>query len=246
MNDLMLHSGGQILNYEELKAVPTPPATATWTPIPHALLFHAVRAEITAAGLLISRESLAISHGKSGIYGDRFFGLVEIQDETRADYHLVVGLRNSHSREYPIGLCVGSHVLICENLAFASEVVLSRRHTHYAARDLPRLINQAVGRLGDLRDDQNRRIEAYRNTSITDPQFHDLAIRSIDAGVLAASKVPHLLVEYRQPRHEEFSPRTLWSAFNAFSELLKDYDIQALPRRTQALHGLCDMICGLS
>ena len=104
----------------------------------------------------------------------------------------------------------------------------------------------SFGRLGDMRDDQNRRIEAYQNTDITDPQFHDLTIRSIDAGVLAASKVPHLLTEYRRPCHEEFAPRTLWSAFNSFSETLKDYDIQTLPRRTQALHGLCDMICHLS
>lgn len=124
--------------------------------------------------------------------------------------------------------------------------MISRKHTRFIRRDLPRLISGAVGKLGDLREQQSRRIEAYQNTLVSDPQFHDLAIRAIDAGVLAASKVPHLLSEYRQPRHEAFAPRTLWSGFNAFTEMLKSYDLQDLPRRTQALHGLCDLICGLS
>jgi len=33
---------------------------------------------------------------------------------------------------------------------------------------------------------------------------------------------------------------------NAMTEVLKNYDLQDLPRRTQALHGLCDLLCHLS
>lgn len=245
MNELMLHRGGQILNYEDLKAVPTPPATATWTPIPHCELLDGIKSQLLMDHLVITREVLAISHGALGTPGDRFFGLLEIKSQS-ATYNLTIGLRNAHDRAYTAGLCVGSHVFVCSNLAFSAEVVISRKHTRFIRRDLPRLISNAVGRLGDLRDRQSQRIEAYQNTAIADPQFHDLAVRAIDAGVLAASKVPHLLAEYRQPRHEEFAPRTVWSGFNAFTEVLKSYDLQDLPRRTQALHGLCDMICGLS
>ena len=195
--------------------------------------------------LVITREVLAISNGALGMPGDRFFGLLEIQSENES-YALTVGVRNSADRSFPAGLCVGSKVFICSNLSFSSEVVISRRHTRFIRRDLPRLISDAVGRLGDLRDHQSQRIEAYQNTALSDPQLNDLAIRSLDAGVLAASKLPRLLAEYREPAHEEFRPRTVWSAFCAYTETLKDYDLQTLPRRTQALHGLCDMICGLS
>ena len=112
--------------------------------------------------------------------------------------------------------------------------------------DLPRLINDAVGRLGDLRDQQGRRIEAYRNAALTDVQFHDLAIRAIDADVIPVTRLPQVLSEYREPRHEEFRPRTVWSAFNSFTETLKTANLNALPRKTQALHGLCDMMSHLS
>ena len=245
MNDLMLHHSGQILSYEDLKAVPTPLATATWTPIPHFELLDGIKRQLAMDHLVITREVLAISHGALGTPGDRFFGLLEIQSQDQ-NYSLTIGVRNGHDRSIVAGLCVGSQVFVCSNLAFSAEVVISRKHTRFIRRDLPRLISDAMGRLGDLRDHQSQRIEAYQNTALSDPQLNDLAIRSLDAGVLAASKLPHLLAEYREPAYEEFRPRTVWSAFCAYTETLKDYDLQTLPRRTQALHGLCDMICGLS
>jgi hypothetical protein len=41
------------------------------------------------------------------------------------------------------------------------------------------------------------------------------------------------------------NPRTAWSLFNAFTEALKG-NIGEFPRRTQALHGLMDLECGLA
>lgn len=245
MGDLLLHRGGREVSEVELAAVPIPPATPTWTPIPHHELLSAVRREINASGLVIARQQLALSHSALGAEGDRFFGLLEIQSPNET-YATTIGVRNSSDRSFPAGLCVGSRVFVCSNLAFSAEVVISRKHTRFIRRDLPRLITAAVGRLGDLQDHQSRRIEAYQNTALGDPQLNDLAIRSLDAGVLAASKLPRLLAEYREPAHEEFRPRTVWSAFSAFTEVLKSYDLQDLPRRTQTLHGLCDLLCHLS
>ena len=245
MNSLLLHPCTDEATYDDLKAVVIPEPTPTWTPIPHVELLDAVSREVTASGLVIRSQTLALSNATSGAYGDRFFGLLEIQNG-HGDYCLVIGLRNSHDRTFPAGLCVGSFVLVCANLAFSAEIVVMRRHTTRIRRDLPRLINDAVGRLGDLRDQQGRRIEAYRNTALSDIQFHDLAIRAIDADIIPVTKLPQVLTEYREPRHEEFQPRTVWSGFNAFTSVLKTANLNALPRKTQALHGLCDMMSHLS
>lgn len=246
MNNVILHGANSTeVTPEELQAVHTPNPSATWTPIPHTALIESVKREIAMGDLTIAHEMLVVSNTRSGAFGDRFFGLLEIQSPDES-YRLTVAVRNSHDRQFPAGLCVGSHVTVCDNLAFSAEIVIARKHTRHIQRDLPRLIHEAVGKLGDLRERQSRRIEAYKTTPLGDAQFHDILVRSLDARVICASKLPQVLEVYRKPQHEEFAPRTVWSGFNAFTEVLKAYDLQDLPRRTQALHGLCDQLSHLS
>ena len=66
MNGILLHQGGNEVSYEDLQKIETPLATSTWTPIPHAALLSAVKSEMTGTGLLIQRESLAVSSASNG------------------------------------------------------------------------------------------------------------------------------------------------------------------------------------
>jgi hypothetical protein len=127
--------------------------------------------------------------------------------------------------------------------SFSGQVVLARKHTAHIERDLPQLVARSVGRLGGLREAQERRFLTYRAQELTDAQVHDALIRSLDARVLPVTKVPDVLREWRQPRHAEFrAGRTAWRLFNAFTEALKG-NLAELPKRTQALHGLLDAFC---
>ena len=52
--------------------------------------------------------------------------------------------------------------------------------------------------------------------------------------------------EWRQPRHDDFKPRTVWSLFNAFTEVAKETSLFSLPKRTITLHGLMDSQAGFT
>jgi hypothetical protein len=69
----------------------------------------------------------------------------------------------------------------------------------------------------------------------------------MDARVVPVRQVPDVLAEWRHPRHREFAEagRTAWRLFNAFTEVIKGRALDLLPRRTQALHGLMDIACGV-
>jgi hypothetical protein len=79
-----------------------------------------------------------------------------------------------------------------------------------------------------------------------DLQAHDLIIRACDVGVCSNRLIPAVLHEWREPRHSVFEGRNVWSLFNSFTEALKDGNLNELPKRTEALHGLLDVAVGLN
>jgi hypothetical protein len=78
----------------------------------------------------------------------------------------------------------------------------------------------------------------YKEAHITDIEAHDLVIRATDVGVCSNRLIPPVLHEWREPRHDAFESRNVWSLFNAFTESQKDSNLAELPKRTEALHGL--------
>ncbi len=238
---LILHCGAHAVPRTELSKSPTPPATPTWSPIPHLVLLDFVEQALRAGGLRISGEAHGLSHE-----GDRYFGLLEVQADTpRPDSARVVGLRNSHDQRFSAGLVAGCGVMVCDNLSFSGEVKLSRKHTSGLLEDLPVLIPEAVNRLKKFWNAHEDRVRIYRGYALDQGLAHDLIIRAVDAGVCSNRLIPSVLEEWRHPRHQEFEPRTAWSLFNGFTEVLKG-NVFELPRRTDRLHHLFDSEVGFS
>lgn len=237
--NLVLHCGAHVVPRRQLDRVITPDATDTWQPIPHEAYVAQIERELPQHGLKVVQEAHALTHD-----GGRYFGLMQIQNgSTNPDYTWVLGLRNSHDKSLPAGLVAGSQVFVCDNLAFSGEVQVSRKHTAYILRDLPVLIGNAISNLLSRFHDQDRRVERYKACRLGDTDAHDLTVRALDAGVICASRIPDVLHEWREPRHETFRPRTTWSWFNAVTETLKGA-LHVLPSRTQKLYALCDDYAG--
>jgi len=177
----------------------------------------------------------------------RYFGMLQVANcQDAQDYSYVLGLRNSHDKKFPAGLAVGAGVFVCDNLSFSGEISIARRHTVNINRDLPQLVNRAIGQLSEKWNDQETRFAAYKATELSEMQVHDLAIRMLDAGAVTACQIPHVIKEWRTPRHAEFAEsRTAWRMFNAVTEIGKENSIFVLPKRTQALHAILDTTCGI-
>lgn len=239
MNGLMLHTGAKAISAEQLACVPTPEPTETHRPIPHYQLLSLVRETLTNQGAVIRSES----HGL-GRDGSRYFGLLDIRG-AESQWGMVVGIRNSHDKSFPAGLVCGAQVFVCDNLSFSGEVRLARKHTNRILDHLPAMIRGAVGKLVDLRGEQERRFLAYRETPLGHPAAMHLIGAAYRHGAIPASRVGPIIDEWHQPRHAEFAERhNVWRLFNACTEGLKG-SLTALPARTQAIHGMLDEVCGL-
>lgn len=241
--ELNLHSGGELVCRQAVHEVVTPPATASWTPVPHGRLINNVSDSLTRAGLEIVHEQFALAKD-----GARMFGLLQVArpGEDAGDYSLVMGVRNSHDRSFSAGFCVGAGVFVCSNLSFRSEINIARKHTRHVLRALPELVDLGIGRLIEHRNKQDLRFGSYKQLELTDHHASDLIIRAFEQRVVGPLRIQAVIDQWRNSNHPEFAERNGWRLFNAFTEALKGSTLAELPRRTQALHGLLDKECGLA
>lgn len=263
-SNLIIHCGAAVVERDAVAQVVTPERTDTWTPISHLEFLNQVEANLGGQNLRVVNQAHALTKN-----GDRYFGLLQVDNrpadivseewygkqdsahikfEQQSEYGYIVGLRNSHDKSYPASLVVGSQVFVCDNLSFSGEIKVSRKHTTYISRDLPALTAKAIGLLAEKWTDQENRFTAYKQHELSNVDAHDLLIRALDIKAVTAQQIPHVLREWRTPRHPEFAAcgPTAWRLFNAVTEVAKDTgSLWGLPRRTTALHGLLDQACGL-
>jgi hypothetical protein len=249
--NLILHCGSSRVEREQLAKVRTPRATQSWQPISHLSLLKQVELSLGNENYQIVNEAHGLSRD-----GARYFGLLQVSRQSveselnysqEQEYGFVVGLRNSMDKRFPAGICAGSSVFVCDNLSFFSEVKVTRKHTTFIKRDLPFLTARAIGQLGQKWHNEETRFAAYKQHELSEPAAHDLLIRALDSRAVTATQIPHILKEYRAPRHPEFAANgfTAWRFFNSITEIAKESGIWALPNRTSALHGLLDIECGV-
>jgi len=239
--NLMIHTGGFHVEREQLNIVATPEPTASWSPIPHWQLVDEVQRSLGAAGYSIISQEHALARNNA-----RYFGLLELASANDA-YNTIVGIRNSHDKSFPAGLVVGSGVFVCDNLCFSGEIKVGRRHTSNINRDLPGLIDAAVGRVNNIRLSQEARIGAYKQTEFAQHLSDHLLIELLRARVVNATKIPKILRSYENPEHPEFKVDgfTAWRFFNSVTEHLKG-GLADLPRIGHALHTIIDGQCDIA
>lgn len=247
---LMIHCGGQKVDLDAVQAVRTPVPTRTHYPIPHDKLLDLTVQNLIRSGFEVEGAEYALRDGKDEngnlIPGAQFFGLLQLRNgRENPDYSLIAGVRNAHDKGYSASLALGSRVFVCDNLSFSGEVRFGRKHTRYINRDLPYLVRDTMGRLGVLRESQEKRIESYKDKGIGDNFARCLIMRAAEEDCLSWSKCGKVWAEWKRPRHDAFQPRNAWSLFNGFTEILKDYNIQDLPKRTQGIHEIFDTACGV-
>jgi len=241
MTGLMLHCGGELKSRAEVFAVPPPPETATYKPLPYESFITRIEKQLQVENILIRQTQLALAKS-----GQRLFGLMELQlrEFVHTDFGFVLGLRTSYDKSFPNAVCIGASVFVCDNLSFHGEITFARKHTAGMLRDLSWLISETVAQLPARFAMQSKKFAAYRTHELRDEQVHDLAIRLWDAHVLGTLEIPRFLKEWREPRHAVFAENgpTAWRLFNAATETIKG-DLWRLPAKTQKLHRLLDETC---
>jgi hypothetical protein len=238
-----------LVDYELVQSVPTPAVSyrskpnkktgelaVSHQPIAHHELVERTKGFLDDNGFTIQDEVHSLARENN-----HYFGLFAVDHPNRADSDrgCVIGLRNSHDKTFPAGLCAGDAPFVCDNLIFTNTIKLARRHTRNILQDLNLTINRAIGKLFGFWHGQDQRIEAYQNLELGNSVANDIVIRACKAGAIPKSKVMDVVNQWESSDHLEFRDRNLNSLYNAFTEVYKG-NLVALPARSDALHSVLD------
>jgi hypothetical protein len=222
MAELMLHAGGHLATIDELRGCHTPAPEGRWHPVAHATVLDRVKETLTGAGYMIRAEKYALARNDA-----RFFGVLDLTAPLASGVSLSVGVRNSVDKSFPLGFAAGSRVFVCDNLAFRSELLVRRKHTLNGMRAFGAAIAGAVASLASFQEAEAARIKQMSEMELSAAQASHIILSAFRRGIISTLQMPKVCDEWEKPSHDDFLPRTAWSLFNAFTEVLKARSITA-------------------
>lgn len=232
---LMLHAGANPVDYDALRTLETPAATSTHVPIPHFRVVDLVAHSLGYFGHQVTERHFGVTPD-----GMRFFGVLCLKSDYTG-YGDMVGLRNSHDRRFPVGVSFGSHVFVCDNMAFSGDHVIKRKHTANLKRDLPGLIGEIIEPLALHREAQHLQLEHYRATPLTDSLADQAIMQMYRSQVIGVQKIADVLDQWERPSHD-WGDKTGWRLFNAATFALTG-KVTESPKATADLHKIIDGVC---
>ena len=234
-NNLLLSPDSSRVSREELQYIPTPPATATWKPVPHYDIASLIVNEAEERGYCILSEEYGLNKSMT-----QLFGVLRCHPMGHPEFSRCLGLRNSHDKSLAVGLTAGVSVLVCENLCFGGETTIHRKHTSGICIEemIPGAFDDLLSQYQKL--EANIEILRERKISLNDARI--TVAKAAEIKAIPSCDVVPVLDEFKQPRHQEFAHYNRWNLYNAFTEIAKKYTPARVDRCYRKLGQLFNLI----
>lgn len=232
MSNLILHRGGKVCSLNELRSIPTPKPTSSYTPVAHHDLATTLRvvASDYLPGYTIHNEQYGIAREGAQLFG------VHTYRNGCTELGLSIGFRNSLDKSLSVGLAFGASVFVCDNLALQGSIMVMRKHTTNVWRDLEELIVSSTLQARTAFHQTRADTEEMKQLQVNDAVAWQVLGFLYGKKVLTTRQLPVALKEWHEPRHPDFKPRSLWSLYNACTEALKASPPQSIMERHLLLH----------
>lgn len=213
---LMTHAGATKVTRQELALLPTPPATDTFKPIPHAALIDELESALAFRHIQIVRGEYALTPD-----GMRLFSLLELDAEYEG-VRFAIGLRNANDKSMRLGMVAGYRVFVCDNMALSGDFkpLLAKHTKHF---DLVESLSIGVDRIQRGFGPLQEAITFKRGRVLGDEEARSMIYQAFMENCLPLKLLKTVHHEFFvAPLHEEFKAKTVWSLENAFTTAFKD------------------------
>ena len=216
---MILHCGGKAVSFSELQAVPLPEQTETYTPVAFGDLI--TNAKKVASDLLTDHTFKEAKYALAG-KDQRMFSVLNFEGENQ-DMGVSLGIRSSYDKSMSNGYCFGANITVCDNMIFAGDFTIMRKHTKNVFEDLR---DQLVSTLYNFQRNSNFQNivedkKVMQETHISSEHAYQFLGLLFGNKVLKARQLTTALNCWEKPPYLEFQGKTMWGLYNACTEALK-------------------------
>lgn len=212
----------------DVRMVPVPEATRTYTPMPHGDLIDTI--EVQLGHHLPDYHIVDKQYGLAR-EGQQMFGMISLRrsepdvvdvEIVEDDLDISIGFRNSYDKSMSVGIVGGAKVFICDNMMMTSDAVkFMKRHTKNVLKEfdymlwtnLPELQNQFVHLTSAKKH--------LKDIPIKQERGYEFLGRMFGHKLLTPVQMSSAVEDWRNPNFEAFKERSAWSLYNAATWGLK-------------------------
>jgi len=238
MNEVLAHVDTKRATLAQVMAVPQPEFTKTWHPFSHAKVLNSIENAILENGMFSTTGSYSLSKD-----GGKMFGVIGLQDGNKdGTIGWNIGVRNSVNATLSIGICAGTTVFVCDNLAFSGDFVEFRKHTGTLDDDrLQIMANRSVEKVSTKLIRFSQWHDGLRHWDYTEAGEKVLTYNCMANGVFAPSK----FAQFREclKIENETNPNEKGTAYNfhgGVTRLMKNQSMFMISDSTKKLKGVID------
>ena len=201
---------------DDLTAIEMPEATNTYVPVSH----YDLAMNVGSIGERVIDKELHSKRFGLARNGQHMFATYTFKND-EDEVGMSIGFRNSYDKSMSIGVCVGAKVFVCENLMMTGEVTFMRKHTGNILEELNSLIFNVLYNSEDKFSTLQEDKESMKTVDISNQDAWSTMGVLFGKGIINTPQISIMRKEWKNPSHDDFKPKSLWSLYNAGTEALK-------------------------
>lgn len=238
--NLIVHADTKRVSEAQVLAVPAGEYTDTFHPMAHSEVINALQTACNNHDIKILNREYSMNEKQTKMFGVWNLNL------GNGDMGYSLGLRNAIDKTMAVGVCSGTYVFVCDNLALSGDFIAFRRHTKgLITEELNKIADNALsGAVVEMEKLHNW----HKNLHEIWVPKHDrkgLVYDMIDRGVISGGKFDayhKALEEEKQIRRGKAldGTTTLFAMHGAVTRLLRGENLLRVSKCTGELHKVCD------
>lgn len=217
----------------DLKRVPLPPSTATFSPVAHAALLDVIEKQLGEAGFTIKDETIFLV--KDGAIMTCRWTLQHQREHGNGSHAPLVVVFNGNDHKHALRVGLGSMALVCSNGMVSAEKTFALVHREHCNEKLPNLVADLLHEHRNWHRNLMHFLERLRKYPVSREQVNDILVTAMEQDVIPSSHIKKVLDLYLHPSYPEYGEGTLYTLHSAFTEVIRSYNPVLMAQKTMAL-----------